>query len=177
MKKIKAYGFAIKDEKGLGFVRWFNDSDTITADNSLGKLPFRLNMIYIAQRPLSFKTAFKYCRASAKENELDFVTLTETDWRNAGNPIKRFFKKIFAVMNMLIAAVIFLLFTSCTTYTYVVSVKTNELVVTKTDDIEEVQSIISRYLTVNMDSVFKISRHMGYYSRELEIYAEKKDDF
>jgi hypothetical protein len=70
--------------------------------------------------------------------------------------------------------ILLLLFSGCVNTQYVASVKTDRLSVLKTDNIEEVREFISPYLNINIDSLLNVSKYFGYYSKEVEIYAEKK---
>ena len=98
MKKRDKYGFKVLDKNGLGFYRWFSGNTVKITDNKEGKLPFEMNMIYVAQNNLRFHVALNYCRYKTTEKsnkDLTFILLTEEDWKNRKNPIKKFFKKIF----------------------------------------------------------------------------------
>jgi hypothetical protein len=97
MKTRNKYGFKVLDENGLGFYRWFNGSSVKITDNPEGRLPFKMNMIYVAQNNLRFHVALNYCRYKATEKsnkDLTFILLTEKDWKNKKKPIRDFFKKI-----------------------------------------------------------------------------------
>jgi hypothetical protein len=85
---MKPYGFIIRDGKGE-FTRWFNSNGVTT-------LPITevLNRIIIAQQFLVFHQAYALARASARENELEFKTLTLEDWKAIQHPVKRLIKKV-----------------------------------------------------------------------------------
>jgi len=95
MKKEKIYGFAVTDKNGLGFTRWFNGNENITADNPEGKLPFDLNSIYVNQHYLNFNSAVKYIMESSLKNQkLTYNFLTEESWNAIQHPVKRFIKNL-----------------------------------------------------------------------------------
>ena len=94
MKKSKHYGFKICDEKGHGFLRWFNGNPVKITDNSEGNLPLLINHIYIAQYYLDFYPAYKYCKDAAQRYTLRFITMTEEDWKAIKHPVRRFFEQL-----------------------------------------------------------------------------------
>jgi len=95
MKKKEIYGFSVRNKNGLGFTRWFNGDETITADNPEGKLPFNLNRIYINQHYLNFHPARLLTEASIEEDQnLTYVILTEQDWNVIQHPVKKLWLKL-----------------------------------------------------------------------------------
>lgn len=86
---MKPYGFKISDGK-VTYKRWFGSYGTTD-----GLPAGDLDRIIRAQHCLVFHQAFAYAQAAARENGLEFYTLYESDWKKLGNPVKRFFKKIF----------------------------------------------------------------------------------
>ncbi len=86
---MKPYGFKISDGK-VTYTRWFS-SDGTTDEIPTGEL----HRIIVAQHYLIFHHALAYCKISAREKGLTFTELYEKDYKKLGNPVKRFFKKIF----------------------------------------------------------------------------------
>ena len=74
-------------------------------------------------------------------------------------------KKLFVALFILSA---------CSQYNYIVSVDTGDQIVTKTNEIDTVQNIVSKYISIDIDSVFINSDYFGYYANGIEIYFERK---
>ena len=86
---MKPYGFKISDGK-VTYTRWFGSYGTTD-----GLPAGYLDRIIRAQHCLVFHQAYAYSKAAAMENGLGFYTLYEADYLRLGNPLKRFFKKLF----------------------------------------------------------------------------------
>jgi len=96
MKTRDKYGFKVLNENGLGFYRWFNGNTVKITDNKEGKLPANLNYICTVQYCVGFYIAYGVCKKLAEKNDLQFIQLTEQDWKNRKNLIKDFFKRLFS---------------------------------------------------------------------------------
>lgn len=83
------YGFRISDVIG-SFDRWFSD-----ATDGDGEMTNTLREIMLRQAVMDFPDAYKYSEWVARQNEFEFKELTEADFKKSGNPISKFFKKIF----------------------------------------------------------------------------------
>ncbi|MCF8299357.1 MAG: hypothetical protein K9J13_17545 [Saprospiraceae bacterium] len=94
MKTRDKYGFKVFNEQGIGFYRWFSGNSVKITDNKEGKLPLNLNRIYTVQLFLGFYTAYGISQNMAKKYGLQFIQLTEQDWKNKEKPVRDFFKKI-----------------------------------------------------------------------------------
>lgn len=86
---MKPYGFTIKDGKSE-FTRWFNSNGVTTMP-----ITEELRRVIVTQQFLVFDQAYQAAKASAKENELEFKTLTLEDWKAVENPVKKFIKNLF----------------------------------------------------------------------------------
>lgn len=73
------------------------------------------------------------------------------------------------------AIAILLILAGCSSHKYIVSVDTGNLAIVKTNEIDTVQSIVSKHLSLNVDSVLNTSDYFGYYQKGLEIYFERKN--
>jgi hypothetical protein len=86
---MKAYGFTLSDGN-VTFTRWFGSNGS-----SNGIPEGKLHRVIVKSHYLVFHQAFAYAKCAAREHGLEFRELTEKDYKKLGNPIKKFFKKLF----------------------------------------------------------------------------------
>lgn len=86
---MKPYGFKIIFPQGV-FIRWFSSNGKYE-----GQLTENVNQVIIAQKFLPFHSAYACSKAACRERGLEFISLTEKDFKKSGSPLKNFFRKLF----------------------------------------------------------------------------------
>jgi len=86
---MKTFGYKLSDGE-VTFTRWFGSDGT-----SDGIPTGALHRVIVAEHFLIFHQALAHAKCAARKHGLEFMELSEEDYKKLGSPVKRFFKKLF----------------------------------------------------------------------------------
>jgi len=85
---MKTFGYKLSDGEVI-FTRWFGSNGT-----SDGIPTGALHHVIVAEHFLIFHQALAHAKCAARKHGLEFMELSEEDYKDFGSPVRRFFKKL-----------------------------------------------------------------------------------